>query len=131
MTNHGKEYLEQTGLETLFPLEDGSKNRGRIILICALPCLLFLPVTPAAVGSYVLVVHPSLPVKSVQELIAVARAGTASHIVGRLHGEIERIVRMPEVRERLLGLGTEPFTSPPAESSAFIKAEVEKVSATS
>lgn len=57
---------------------------------------------------------------------ALARAGTASQIVGRLHGEIERIVRMPEVRERLLGLGTEPFTSSPAEFSAFIKAEVEK-----
>jgi len=34
----------------------------------------FAPVTVAATASYVLVVHPSLPVKSVKELIALARA---------------------------------------------------------
>jgi len=34
----------------------------------------FTPVTVAATASYVLVVHPSLPVKSVKDLIALARA---------------------------------------------------------
>src|SRR5687767_2878249 len=34
----------------------------------------FAPVTVAATASYVLVVHPSLPAKSVKELIALARA---------------------------------------------------------
>ena len=34
----------------------------------------FEPITLLATGPYVLVVHPSLPVKSVKELIALARA---------------------------------------------------------
>jgi tripartite-type tricarboxylate transporter receptor subunit TctC len=56
----------------------------------------FSPVMKLAEGPYVLVVHPSLPVKSVQELIAMARQepgkidyassgnGSAQHLVGAL-----------------------------------------------
>ncbi len=56
----------------------------------------FAPVTWATSGSNVLVVHPSVPVKSVQELIALARAqpdklsygssgaGNAGHLAGEL-----------------------------------------------
>src|SRR5262245_43880850 len=56
----------------------------------------FAPVTLAARGANVLVVHPSLPVKSVKELIALARAhpgqlnfstaapGTINHLAGEL-----------------------------------------------
>jgi tripartite-type tricarboxylate transporter receptor subunit TctC len=56
----------------------------------------FTPVTKLAEGPYVLVTHPSLPVKSVRELIALARAkpdtidyassgnGSSQHLVGAL-----------------------------------------------
>ena len=56
----------------------------------------FTPVMKLAEGPYVLVVHPSLPVKNVQDLIALARAkpnsidfassgnGSAQHLVGAL-----------------------------------------------
>jgi tripartite-type tricarboxylate transporter receptor subunit TctC len=56
----------------------------------------FTPVMKIAEGPYVLVTHPSLPVKNVQELIALARAkpdtidfassgnGSAQHLVGAL-----------------------------------------------
>jgi tripartite-type tricarboxylate transporter receptor subunit TctC len=56
----------------------------------------FTPVTKLAEGPYVLVTHPSLPVKSVRELIALARSkpdtidyassgnGSSQHLVGAL-----------------------------------------------
>ncbi len=46
----------------------------------------FEPVTPVAAGTVVLVVHPSLPVKSVRELIALAKAkpGTINFASGGL-----------------------------------------------
>jgi len=36
-------------------------------------CAIFAPITPGGVARHVLVVHPSLPVKSVAELIAYAK----------------------------------------------------------
>jgi tripartite-type tricarboxylate transporter receptor subunit TctC len=52
--------------------------------------------------------------------------GASTHIVTRLNSEVERIVKIPEVRERLLSLGTEPFTATPAQFATFVKAEVAK-----
>jgi tripartite-type tricarboxylate transporter receptor subunit TctC len=196
----------------------------------------FAPVTPVATGSYVLVVHPSVPVRSVQELIALAKSkpgqlsfgsggiggaphmavalltsmagidmihvpykgvgpaitdllggqlslifndqlttlpyirsgkfralavssvqrsaalpdiptvaesglpgyevigwygvfapsGASGQVVARLNTDVARIVQMPEVRERLVSLGTEPFTATPVQFSTFVKAEVAK-----
>jgi len=63
----------------------------------------FAPVTLAARGVNVLVVHPSLPVKSVKDLIALARAhpgqlnfstaapGTVNHLAGELLKSIAKI----------------------------------------
>ena len=63
----------------------------------------FAPVSQLTSGQYVIVVHPSLPVKSVKELIALARAkpgqlnfasagsGNATHLAGELFKSLARV----------------------------------------
>ncbi len=63
----------------------------------------FLPITLAGKGGNVLVVHPSLPVKSVKELIALAKArpgqlnfstaapGTINHLAGELFNSMAQV----------------------------------------
>ena len=63
----------------------------------------FAPVSQVTSGQYVVVVHPSLPVKSIKELIALARAkpgqlnyasagsGNATHLAGELFNSAARV----------------------------------------
>ena len=63
----------------------------------------FAPVSQVTSGQYVVVVHPSLPVKSIKELIALARAkpgqlnyasagsGNATHLAGELFNSLARV----------------------------------------
>jgi len=53
----------------------------------------------------------------------VAPAGTAPAIVDRLHGEIVKALREPDVREKIAGLGAEPVGNSPAEFAAMQRAE--------
>jgi tripartite-type tricarboxylate transporter receptor subunit TctC len=53
-------------------------------------------------------------------------ARTPKDIVGKLDGEIRRIMSLPEVKERLAGQGAETLTSTPQEFGAFIKSETAK-----
>ena len=53
-------------------------------------------------------------------------AGTPSAIVNRLNAEIIKIVRTPDMSERLNKLGGEPLSSTPEEFSAHIKSELRK-----
>lgn len=55
-----------------------------------------------------------------------APAGTPKEIVAKLSGEIVKILRMPEIRQRLSALGAEPAGSTPEEFAAHIKAEILK-----
>ena len=55
-----------------------------------------------------------------------APAGTPRGIVDRLSSEVTRIVRLPEVRERLNAQGAEPSPLGADEFPAFVKLEVEK-----
>jgi tripartite-type tricarboxylate transporter receptor subunit TctC len=55
-----------------------------------------------------------------------APAGTDARIVNKLSAEIYRILKLPEVNERLLGLGAEPAGSTPEEFAAHISAEIAK-----
>jgi len=52
-----------------------------------------------------------------------APAGTPPEIIARLQQEVARIVQLPEIREKLAGLGAEPVGNPSAELAAMIKAE--------
>ncbi|MDB5862020.1 MAG: hypothetical protein JWQ76_5709 [Ramlibacter sp.] len=56
-----------------------------------------------------------------------APAGTPPAVVARLSAEIKAIMEMPEVRERISALGTEPLASTPAEFTQFLQAEVPRV----
>ena len=63
----------------------------------------FAPVSQVTSGQYVVVVHPSLPVKSIKELVALARAkpgqlnfasagsGNATHLAGELFNSAARV----------------------------------------
>ena len=55
-----------------------------------------------------------------------APAGTPPEIVKRLNAEIVKILNMPEVREKLGGLGAEIVANSPEEFSALVKSEVVK-----
>lgn len=56
----------------------------------------------------------------------VGPAGMPPAVVGRLNAEIVKIMRVPEMRKHLGGLGLETRTSTPAEFADFLKAEVVK-----
>ena len=55
-----------------------------------------------------------------------APANTPSEVVTKLASEVTRILKLPDVRERMLAAGAEPIGGTPAEFDAFIKAEVTK-----
>ena len=55
-----------------------------------------------------------------------APAGTPKEIVARMHREIEKIVQLPEVQERLSASGAEPVASTPEQFGAYLSAEVAK-----
>ena len=55
-----------------------------------------------------------------------APAGTPRAIVDKLNTEALRIVRLPEVRDRLNAAGAEPSPLPTDEFAAFVKKEIEK-----
>jgi tripartite-type tricarboxylate transporter receptor subunit TctC len=56
----------------------------------------------------------------------VAPAQTSADIVGRLHREIVAALNAPDIRERALAAGTEPFTNTPQEFAAMIREETRK-----
>ena len=55
-----------------------------------------------------------------------APAGTPKEIVAKLNSEIVAIMAMPDIRKRILELGTEPKASTPDEISARLKADIVK-----
>jgi tripartite-type tricarboxylate transporter receptor subunit TctC len=55
-----------------------------------------------------------------------APAATPRDIVQLLSGEIIKIMKMPDVREKLIGQGLEPVGDTPEQFGAFIRAEIEK-----
>lgn len=54
-------------------------------------------------------------------------AGTPREIITGLNEEIVRILRLPDVQERIAGEGAEPVGNSPAEFQAFIKNEAAKL----
>ena len=50
-------------------------------------------------------------------------AGTPPAVIGKLAAELTRIIRSPEVRERLVSQGAEVYTMTPAEFSTFFERE--------
>ena len=56
----------------------------------------------------------------------VVPAGTPREIIARLHSEIVKILRMPDISERLSAQGSDPVGSSPDEFGAFMKSETAK-----
>ena len=56
----------------------------------------------------------------------VAPAATPPDIRARIHVETVKVLRSPDIKERLLSQGAEPVGSTPAEFGAFLKAETAK-----
>jgi tripartite-type tricarboxylate transporter receptor subunit TctC len=56
-----------------------------------------------------------------------APAKTPRAIVNQLSKEVARIVSLPDVKERIVQLGSVPKPSTPEEFDAFIRAEVQKL----
>lgn len=55
-----------------------------------------------------------------------APTGTPPAVISRLHSEIVKIVKLPDVRDRFLSLGGEPVGSTPEQFAVFFRNEVAK-----
>lgn len=56
----------------------------------------------------------------------VAPRGTSPDVIDKLAGTMAKILSMPDVKERFVGLGMEPMVNTPEQFSVFIKAEILK-----
>ena len=55
-----------------------------------------------------------------------APAGAAAPIVSKLNGEFVRILRLPDVQERMAALGADIVASTPGEFAAYLQSEISK-----
>ena len=55
-----------------------------------------------------------------------APARTPADVVAKVQGETQRIVRLPDIAQRLRELGATPVANPPSEFAAFVKQDTEK-----
>ena len=55
-----------------------------------------------------------------------APKGTPQAVVDKLSAEVQRILKLPDVREKLMALGAEPVGSTQAEFTAHVKREIDK-----
>jgi tripartite-type tricarboxylate transporter receptor subunit TctC len=56
----------------------------------------------------------------------VAPAGTPKEIVAKLNGEMVRIANMPDIKQRLMEMGSPPVAGTPDQFGALIKSEIPK-----
>ena len=68
--------------------------------------------------------YPGFDVGALYAVLAPAR--TPAPIVNRLSGELAKIVKIPELRERLGGLGLETVGSTPQQLTDFMRADLDK-----
>jgi tripartite-type tricarboxylate transporter receptor subunit TctC len=55
-----------------------------------------------------------------------APAGTPKDVVGKINGELVKMLNTPAVRERIAREGADPVGSTPEEFAARVKSEIEK-----
>ena len=68
--------------------------------------------------------YPEYEINSWQGLFA--PAGAPADIVSKIHGAVAGTLKLPDVRERLAGLGAEPVASAPEQFAAHVKREIAK-----
>ncbi len=94
----------------------------------------FAPVVLVGTGPNVLVVHPSLPARSIGELISLAKAhpgklsyaGTPKPIIATLNAVIAKVMMRIDVGQQLAAQGYEPLTSTPEELAARVTSDIAK-----
>ena len=67
--------------------------------------------------------------ESIAWICMAAPAGTPEPIINKLHGDIVKVLAMPDIKERFSALGADPVGNTPEEFSAYLKAEIGKWSA--
>lgn len=55
-----------------------------------------------------------------------APAGTPGDVVDKLNRDVNAVLRQPEIRERMVGLGMEVMPGPPAELGRVLRVEIQK-----
>ncbi len=55
-----------------------------------------------------------------------ATAGTPPAVVQKLNAEIERLIKLPEVREKMIGMGFEPFRNSPEDFAKLIAGDLQR-----
>jgi tripartite-type tricarboxylate transporter receptor subunit TctC len=55
-----------------------------------------------------------------------APAGTPTEVIGRIHSDVVKALQLPEVKDRLAGMGADPSGESPAELAARIKSEYDR-----
>ena len=84
------------------------------------------PARPAALAQYP-VIAETVPNVSVTSLFGfVVPAGTPRPVVQKIYLDSVKVLAMPDVRERLAGLGLEVVGSSPEQFDAFVRAEIAK-----
>jgi tripartite-type tricarboxylate transporter receptor subunit TctC len=56
----------------------------------------------------------------------VTRAGTPREIINRVNADVVKVLQMPDVRERLLGMALDPVGDTPEQFGAYMKSETAK-----
>jgi len=105
-------------ITTAWPLAKGGKLRALAVTTAARSPI--APDVPTLAESGL----PGFEVGSWQGVFA--PAGTPPEIVKRLNTEIVKILKLPDVSEKLVGLGAEPVGNTAEEFTALVKAEVVK-----
>jgi tripartite-type tricarboxylate transporter receptor subunit TctC len=114
----GQTHLMFSGITVLMPHVKSEKLRG--IAVAAASRTPLLPQLPTVSESGV----PGFTAETWTGVLA-PRA-TPAAIVNRLHQDIVGMVRQPDVKERLLGLGAEPIGNRPEEFQRYIAQEISK-----
>jgi tripartite-type tricarboxylate transporter receptor subunit TctC len=55
-----------------------------------------------------------------------APAGTPAHIVKKLNAELARVLKLPDIKDRLVSQGLDPVGDTPEEFGRFMRAEITK-----
>jgi len=87
---------------------------------------LLSPQRPSGLSQFP-VVAETVPGVSVTSLFGlVVPSATPRPVVQKIHADSAKVLAMPDVRERLAGLGLEPVGSSPEQFDAFVRAEIAK-----
>jgi len=94
-------------------------GRLRALAVTGAGRLPFLPDVPA--------VQETVPGFQVVNWYGMAApAGTPKEVLARWHSEIAKVLAVPEIREKMVSMGTDPVGSSPEEFAQFVKLETAK-----